>query len=410
MKRLVTSLSASAVLAAPLLVATLLASPAAAAESSPGATAVRAWNEITVNTLVTAKTPTPEQPLYLTYVHRAVYDAVRQTTRHQASSAAAAVAAAHDVLVADFPAQKDVLDADYATSLAAIPAGHRRSAGLAAGSAAAAAGLLDRANDGRNGTPLPVPPPGPGVWIPTPPNTIGASSWLGGVRPFVLQSASQFRPAGPPALSSPRWAKDYNETRLYGSATSTVRTPAQTETARFWSDAPYVQNQRALRAYAERRGLDALQTARLFALTDTAAADALIACWDAKTQFNFWRPFSAIPAGDTDGNGATPADPTWQPLLVTPNHPEYPSAHGCATIAMFTVLVGLQSRHGDRLNIDIDSVTTGTTHHFSSLHQLISEVANARVWGGLHWRFSTLAGERIGTSVAHVVLHRNGCG
>jgi hypothetical protein len=410
MKRRVTGLGSAAILVAPLLVAAVLAQPASAAGSAAGATAVRTWNEITVSTLVVAKTPTPEQPLYLTYVHRAVYDAVRQTTRHHASSAAAAVAAAHDVLVADFPAQKDVLDADYVTSLAAIPAGPRRSAGLAIGSAAAAAVLLDRANDGRNGAPLPVPPPGPGVWIPTPPNTIGVSSWLGSVRPFVLRSASQFRPAGPPALSSARWARDYNETRLYGSATSTLRTPSQTETAKFWSDAPYVQNQRALRAYALNRGLDALQTARLFALTDTAAADALIACWDTKTHFNFWRPFSAIPAGDTDGNAATPADPTWQPLLVTPNHPEYASAHGCATTAMFTVVARLSSPHGDRLNVDLDSVTTGTTHHFSSVHQLISEVANARVWGGLHWRFSTLAGERIGASVARVVLRRNGCG
>jgi PAP2 superfamily len=410
MKRRVTGLGSAAILVAPLLVAAVLAQPASAAGSAAGATAVRTWNEITVSTLVVAKTPTPEQPLYLTYVHRAVYDAVRQTTRHHASSAAAAVAAAHDVLVADFPAQKDVLDADYVTSLAAIPAGPRRSAGLAICSAAAAAVLLDRANDGRNGAPLPVPPPGPGVWIPTPPNTIGVSSWLGSVRPFVLRSASQFRPAGPPALSSARWARDYNETRLYGSATSTLRTPSQTETAKFWSDAPYVQNQRALRAYALNRGLDALQTARLFALTDTAAADALIACWDTKTHFNFWRPFSAIPAGDTDGNAATPADPTWQPLLVTPNHPEYASAHGCATTAMFTVVARLSSPHGDRLNVDLDSVTTGTTHHFSSVHQLISEVANARVWGGLHWRFSTLAGERIGASVARVVLRRNGCG
>lgn len=245
--------------------------------------------------------------------------------------------------------------------------------------------------------------------MPTPPNTIGVSSWLGAIHPFVLRSAAQFRPPGPPALTSARWAADYNETRLYGSATSTVRTPAQTEVAQFWADPPYVQNQRALREFTENRGLDALQTARLFAMTDTAASDALIACWDTKFHYNFWRPVTAIPAGDKDNNPATPGDPTWQPLLVTPNHPEYASAHGCATTAMFTVLAGLFSRHGDRLDIDMHSVTTGTTHHFSSVHQLIGEVANARVWGGLHWRFSTLAGERIGSSVAQVVLHHH-CG
>lgn len=394
---------------AAILAATLTGAPAATARTpaEAGAGAIRTWNEITVGTLVTAGTPVPEQPLYLTYVHRAIFDAVLQTTRRQASSAAAAVAAAHDVLVANFPSQQNVLDADYASSLTGIPGGHRRTAGLAIGAASAAAVVRNRADDGRNGTTVPVPPPGPGVWIPTPPNTIGASSWLGDVRPFVMHRGSQFRPAGPPALASARWAADYNETRLYGSATSTVRTPTQTEVARFWADPPYVQNQRALRAFAENRGLDALQTARMFVLTDEAAADALISCWDAKYHYNFWRPFSAIPGGNTDGNPATPADPAWQPLLVTPNHPEYPSAHGCATTAMFTVLAGLFARHGDRLNIDISSTGTGTTHHFSSVHQLISEVANARVWGGLHWRFSTVAGDRIGTSVAELVLRRH---
>jgi hypothetical protein len=386
------------------LAATVLVAPSAAAKATERADQVLAWNAITVNTLVVAKTPIPEQPLYLTYVHRAVYGAVLQATRSQVSAAAAAVGAAHDVLVAYFPAQKDVLDADFTASVADIPDSPARASGLLIGASAAAALISDRANDGRNGPTVPVPPPGPGVWVPTPPNTIGASSWLGAVRPFALRSGSQFRPSGPPALTSARWAADYNETRLYGSATSTLRTAAQTEVAKFWSDPPYVQNQPALRLFVVKYGLDALQAARMFALTDTAAADALIACWDAKYHYNWWRPFSAIPAGDTDGNAATPGDPTWQPLLGTPNHPEYPSAHACATTAMFTVLAGLFSRHSDALDIDMISAVTGTTHHFSSVHQLVSEVANARIWGGLHWRSSTDAGQRIGTSVAQVVL------
>jgi hypothetical protein len=404
MKRSLTALAAALLLAATVLVA-----PSAAATTSERADQVLAWNQITVNTLVVAKTPTPEQPLYLAYVHRAVYSAVLQAIRQHASAAAAAVAAAHDVLVAYFPTQKDVLDADFAASVAEIPDSPARAAGLVIGASAAAALISERANDGRNGPTIPVPAPGPGVWVPTPPNTIGVSSWLGAVRPFVLQAGSQFRPDGPPALTSARWAADYNETRLYGSATSTLRTAAQTEVAKFWSDPPYVQNQQALRLFAVNYGLDALHAARMFAFTDTAAADALIACWDAKYHYSFWRPFSAIPAGDTDGNAATPADPSWQPLLVTPNHPEYPSAHGCSTMAVFTVLAGLFSRHSDALDIDMSSVVTGTTHHFSSVHQLITEVADARVWGGLHWRFSTVAGKQIGASVAQIVL-RNACG
>ena len=210
---------------------------------------VLAWNAITVNTLVVAKTPIPEQPLYLTYVHRAVYGAVLQATRSQVSAAAAAVGAAHDVLVAYFPAQKDVLDADFTACVADIPDSPARASGLLIGASAATALISDRANDGRNGPTVPVPPPGPGVWVPTPPNTIGASSWLGAVRPFALRSGSQLRPNGPPALTSARWAADYNETRLYGSATSTLRTAAQTEVAKFWSDPPYMQNQPALRLF-----------------------------------------------------------------------------------------------------------------------------------------------------------------
>lgn len=222
------------------------------------------------------------------------------------------------------------------------------------------------------------------------------------MRPFALRSPSQFRPPAPPALTSSRWAAAYDETRVLGSATSTARTAAQTETARFWADPPFAQNQRALRAYTQARGMSTVHTARLFALADTAAADALIACWDAKHHFVFWRPFSAIPAGDTDGNPATPADPAWQPLLGTPNHPEYPSAHGCSTTAMFTVVARLTGTQ--RIDIDLDSTLTGTTHHFATLGQLIREVGDARVWGGLHWRFSTEAGIHLGRQVARVVL------
>jgi len=373
------------------------------ASTLDGSDAVRAWNEVTMTTLVAAAIPVPEQPLYLAYVHRAVYDGVlRASDRRHGSVPAAITAAAHTVLTAHFPAQQANLDQEYAKSLAGIPGGPARRIGLAIGRAAAGKVLRDRADDGRNGPTVPVPPPGPGVWTPTPPNTIGVSSWLGAVRPFALRSPSQFRPAGPPALSSARWAADYNETRVLGSATSAVRTAEQTEVARFWADPPYVQNQRALRAYTLRKGLGAVQTARLFALADTAAADALIACWDAKYHYEFWRPFSAIPAGDTDGNPATPSDPAWLALLPTPNHPEYPSAHSCSTTAIVTVLAALAP--SKRLDLDIDSAATGTTHHFTSVPQLVREVANARVWGGLHWRFATRDGARIGRSVGHAVI------
>ncbi len=382
----------------------LSTAPAAATGTSAGADAVRYWNEVTVTTVTGAAIPVPEQPVYLTYVHRAVYGGVLRASARHASAVAAAAAAAHTVLVHYLPTQQAALDQRYAEALAPIPDGRARRAGLAAGLAAAGALLRDRADDGLNGTVKPAPPTGPGVWIPTPPNTVGISSWLGDMRPFALGSASRFRPAAPPSLSGHRWARDYNEVRAFGSATSTVRSAAQTETARFWSDPPFAQNQRALRTLTQGRGMSAVGTARLFALADTAAADALMACWDAKYHYVFWRPFSAIPAGDTDGNPATRGDPAWAPLLATPNHPEYPSAHGCATAALFSVVAGLLGTH--RIGVELVSVVTGTTHHFATLEQLIREVGDARVWGGLHWRLSTETGVRLGQRVATVVLAR----
>jgi hypothetical protein len=384
---------------------TVCTSPATADDTSlGGAATVRDWNAVAVTTLVTAPTPVGEQPLHLAAVHRAVYAAVIATKRrHQHASTRAAISgAAYTVLATEFPAQVPQLDQQLDAQLALLPDSPARAAGLEAGSAAAAAVLQERSGDGRNGTAVAVPPPGPGIWIPTPPNVLGASSWLGNVRPFVLTNGSQLRPAGPPDLTSKRWARDYNETRLFGSATSTVRTAEQTEVARFWSDPPLVQNQRALRAYTESARMGTLRTAQLFALADTASADALIACWDSKYHFEFWRPFSAIPAGDADGNADTPADPAWLPLLPTPNFPEYPSAHSCSTTAIVTVVAALAPSH--QLDLTIDSTTTGTSHHFTSVRQLTTEVANARVWAGLHWRFSTQDGTRIGHAVARSVL------
>jgi PAP2 superfamily protein len=388
-----------------LVAVALCAAPASAtstARSSAGADAVRYWNEVTMTAVAGALVPVPEQPVYLAYVHRAVYSGVVRADRRHASTPAAAAAAAHAVLVHYFPAQQAALDQRYAEALATVPDDRARRAGLALGAASAAALLRDRAGDGLNGAVRPAPPTGPGVWIPTPPNTVGISSWLGEMRPFAIGSAARFRPPAPPSLTSNRWARAYAETQAFGSATSTVRTAEQTETARFWSDAPYVQNQRGLRELTLDRGLGAVRTAQLFALADSASADALMGCWDAKYHYVFWRPFSAIPAGDTDGNPATPGDPAWVPLLATPNHPEYPSAHGCATTALFTVVAGLLGTH--RIDVDLASTVTGTTHHFATLEQLLREVGNARVWGGLHWRFSTEAGVRLGGQVARVVL------
>jgi hypothetical protein len=396
---------ASAALGASVLLSPAVSPPVSAA-SPTGADEVRIWNSNAVDSVVTAAIPAPEQPLYLTYVHRAVYDAVRaaRNADGDASVRAAIAAAAYTVLSTHFPAQTTALDAEYAAALAAVPLGAARTVGVGLGHTAAARLLADRSGDGLNGPTVAVPPAGPGVWAPQSPNTVGISSFMGAMRPFSFASPSQFRPGPPPSLGSSRWARAYNETRTLGSSTSEGLPggAARAAVARFWSDPPLVQNQRGLRDLTERHGLGALRTARLFALADTASADALIACFDAKYHYEFWRPALAIPGGDTDGNRRTPGDTGWHPLLpVTPNHPEYPSAHSCSTTALATVVAALD--HG-RLDLDLTSATTGAARHFSTVDQLTDEVANARIWGGLHWRFSTDAGERIGRQAAAEVL------
>jgi hypothetical protein len=223
------------------------------------------------------------------------------------------------------------------------------------------------------------------------------------MRPFVLKTASQFRAPPPPALGSPQYAADFNETKDYGSATSIVRTPDETAIARFWNaNVPSQQNQ-LYRDVAVQRGLDLVDTVHLMAMGSLTTADAGIACFDSKYNHLAWRPYSAIRNADLDGNAATTADPAWTPLLSTPNHPEYPAAHGCVTSALADVLataLGTQTIDATVWGATGGATTLTTTEHFDTAQQLKDEVVNARVWAGLHWRSSVVAGETLGDSVA----------
>ncbi|MGY1702650.1 vanadium-dependent haloperoxidase [Geodermatophilus sp. SYSU D00766] len=398
------------VVAAAVLTATFASvSPAAASPPVDGAS-IRTWNEIAVTaiTSTTPPTPGPVGPLYLAYVHRAVYDAVQGLPR-RASVPAAVAAAAHGVLVTYFPGQQEVLDQRYTAELAAVRDGKAEDRGVAAGEEAARTLIEDRRDDGLNGPALPLPTPGPGVWEPLPtepPTTAAAASWLGTVEPFVLGSPSELRPAGPPALTSDRWARDYEEVKTVGSASSTVRTAEQTAAALFWADQPAVQSQRALRGYSVQERLDAMETARLFALVNTASTDALIACADAKFHWNFWRPVGAIRRADTDGNPATVPDPAWSPLVPAPNFPEYPSNHACATTALATVVDALRGDSPFSLTVSSVRGTPPVEYPttFTSAEQLIEEVGNARIWAGIHYRFSVEDGTAIGRAAARAVL------
>src|SRR5262249_35124738 len=222
--------------------------------------------------------------------------------------------------------------------------------------------------------------------------------WMAQMEPFLLQSASQFRPPPPPALTSPTYTADYREIQRVGGAASTVRTLAQTQIALFWTEQAAQQYNRAFRAQAADRLLSIEQTACYLALLDMTVADAGIACMDGKYAYGFWRPITAIQQGGDDGNPQTVGAPTWTPLAVTPNHPEYPSAHGCATSA---VAATLTSFFGTRsIDFTIDSTVTGTTQHFASASALRRQIIGARIWAGLHFRNSMHAGITLGNRVA----------
>jgi hypothetical protein len=401
-----------------LVAAPVTVPAAAAAHPAPVPdTVVSAW-DATGSAAVTAAALSPaEGHLIFTYTQVAVYDAVvavrggyrpflvRERAPRGTSAEAAAAAAAHRVLSHHLPAQVPaILDPALAASLAAIPDGPAESAGVALGERVAAAVIADRADDGFRapGGYLPPDPPVPGVWLPTA-ATPPIGTYLGRMRPFVLSRADRFRPPGPPALHSRRWAREYEEVRLAGSATSTTRTPEQTVAARFWAEPPVQQAHAAFRRFIADHRLDVLQAARFLAMTTVTIGDAFIACFEAKYHYAFWRPVTAIRAGDTDGNPATAADPAWTPLLPgTPNHPDYPSAHSCITPA--TGLVVARFLGTRRIDYTVPSLTGLGDRRFATVAELAAEVGNARMWGGIHHRSALTDGTTLGFRVAETVL------
>jgi hypothetical protein len=392
--------------------------PQITGQAKPGEFAgnvVTEWNAIAQDAIVTiGAQPIQRSQLWMTLVHVAIYDAVtsingeyerfKVTPAHlrPASRDAAAIAAAHGILVRLLPSQQATLDAARDRSLAAIRDGAKKNNGIAIGEEVAS--QLLEIHDGVIPTVTYTPGAGPGVWQPTPPAF--ANALLPGfaqITPFALASASQFRPGPPPSLSSSVWTRDYNEVMAFGVATGSLRTPEQTEIGRFYTEHAVTQYSRAFRRYAIENGFDVRQTARFFAMANTAILDSQIACWDAKFHYNFWRPVTAIRAGDTDGNPATNPDPAWIGLAVTPAHPEYPAAHGCWTSATATILEDFNGTKA--VDFVLDSTVTGTTHVFENTDDLRTEIINARVYGGMHYRNSVEVGARIGEQVADWVAY-----
>jgi hypothetical protein len=374
------------------------------------------WNNIASTTIIThAKESSTASGVWFAYVQLAVYDAVNAIDRRHrpylfttdapdgASKDAAAVAAAHRVLANYFPAQQASLDAQFASSLAAIsdtPA--NISAGVTVGEQAAQALIVARFHDGLLAAVPYAPPVGPGFWQRTPPAFAPPiAPWLGQMEPFTMTSATQFFPdEGPDALNSEVWIDDYNQVKALGALNSITRTPQQTEIGLFWTEHTGQQYARAFRNLATLKSLDTSDTARLMAMLWTGYADSVIGCWNAKFSFSFWRPVTAIRAGG--GNPQLTGDPAWTPLASTPAHPEYPAAHGCVTGAVSTILAGYFG--SQKVQFSVDSLVTHTTHTYDSTNDLMKEVEAARIYAGFHYHHSVVEGRELGRKVAHQLM------
>jgi len=444
-KRTVVALSgitAVGALIGALVVVAAVTTPASgatvAARGDPAGNAVSEWNLIAVNTLVNLPGPAggapPASQINMGLTQGAVYDAVNATEpKHhrpyllkrrfsaRASKEAAVATAAYRVLSSivstvpptiAFPSRVSLLQAlaaQYAASLATIPESPFKAQGIAAGNAAAETMIAAREGDGRFGPSQWVPNSAPGHWQPlinpaTGQPILDPTPWVGGVKPFLMQSSSQFRTAGPLPLTSAAYAAEVNEVRALGSLNSALRTATQTYIALWWQSTPIAMWNQVGRELIARQGLDVADSARLLAMQNLAAADAHINCWNDKYYWDFWRPWQAVRRADEDGNPSTdPPDRTWTPLIATPPYPEHPSGHLCNDGAHTRVLLMF---FGDAPEGGFD-VTSGALNtggpamrHFESFSGTLAELIEARIWLGIHFRTADVQAERLGRSVA----------
>ncbi|MEO8186700.1 MAG: vanadium-dependent haloperoxidase [Burkholderiaceae bacterium] len=369
------------------------------------------WNQTAMQAAEAARLPPPPHTRVMAMVHAAIYDAVNAIDRRHivyavdvkamssASIEAAAAAAANGILTRVFPAQQMTLDAALAASLAQVADGDAKVQGVAIGREVAAKIFEMRKDDGANQKAQYSISSGPGVYQLTPPmNAQPVLPHWRSVRPFFLKSASQFAMEGPPAPNSAAFAADLDEVLQIGGRNSTKRTNEQTATALFWavSEVPPL-NALARRGAAE-KNLSVADNARLFAYLNMAMADALIAGFEAKYKYNHWRPMTAIRAPKLTGAQSAAADSSWEPMLVTPPHPEYPSAHCLATGAAAQVLVAFLGT--DKIQIALTQpIPLGVHRSFTTVSQIVKEMEDSRVWGGIHFRTANEHGTRLGRQV-----------
>jgi hypothetical protein len=393
----------------------------AAAQAS--ADVVTTWNTAALAAIRANSTPPPVASRALAILHLSIYDAVNgidgshrqylveSTAPASASRVAAASAAALQVLTVLFPAQSPQFNALHQTIVGRINDGPRKQSGLTWGGLVADQILAARANDGSNAV---VPPPvgaGPGVWQPTPPAFAPylLPQW-GLVTPFVMRSSDQCRPEGPPALDSAQWAAEYNEVKALGAAVGSVRTADQSEIAQFWADGAGTETppghwNHIAQNVAATQGNTLEQNARMFALLNLAMADAAICAWDAKYTFNFWRPVTAIRFGDTDGNDATDADPTWTSFITTPPFPDYTSGHSTFSGAAATILGFFFGR--DRMTFTTGSdALPGVQRSFRRFSAAALEAGRSRIYGGIHYASANRHGLAAGAAIGSFTFAR----
>ena len=394
---------------------------AGAGSALPTENAVVHWSAVAEQAISAGGRPPASSQVLSGIVHSAMYDAVAATAgglepflvAPQAEAGAlpdAAVAkAAHDVLVVRIPGQATTVDDAYAAFIGGIPDSQAKADGVAVGAVVASQTLALRAGDHFDDTVAWVQPtPGPGVFEPfaLPPVDLKLTK----VIPYTFGSPSDFRPNAPVSLKSGEYASSFEEVKEYGGGTGvpTSRTAEQTDTVTFWLDPTFLQWSRTLRWLATTEQLDLRDSARLFGLVHVAAGDTMVACWDAKYHYNFWRPTFAIRRADTDGNHKTQPDPNWTHLAAG-NHPEYPSGHACFTGAYAEALQTYF--HTDQVRLEIESTRFAVgdprrTRVYDRLTDVQADVADARVWGGLHFRSTMEESPKLSDRVvAYVAAH-----
>jgi hypothetical protein len=392
--------------AAPMLALAGLAQPVSA-------DVITDWNEKTVAFVTQRSMLPPQAERVMAMVHVAMFDAVNSIERRyrpylvevpaakDTPKPVAAAAAATTVLVGLFPNAADELKKTLTEYLATLPENAANLDAVKLGESIAAKVLQERNKDGSEAPDAYRPKAKAGVYVPTP---ITASSMWPNVRPFVMSSPAQFRPEPPLALTGAEWAKDLNEIKSLGGRASPARSARQTEDAQFWLITGAQSYYPLVRQLAVAKNMNLLDCARFMAVVSVAVADSYISVFDAKYHYDFWRPITAVRNADLDENSATERDPTWQPIALTPMHPEYPCAH-CITSAVVATVAEAILGSADVGEVAMTSTTApGVTHRWTNLWTYADEVSQARILAGFHYRFSVRVGQDMGRKIGRLAV------